>query len=144
MRLLKYLTKLFNWGSPGTQRAIDQENEHTATEQVNITYDTIKGLRKRLLPFQMDVSSKTLQEHREHFDALAGDLIDLDVPIRYRNKIVDDLGEANMYFNLLTTNDLAEFQNDRNKRNEVYAILDSVARKLGETLVALQKEIGVL
>ncbi len=113
-------------------------------EKVNISYDTIKSLRKRLISFQVDVNTKSLKEHRDHFDALAKDFIDLDVPDRYRRRTVADLSEANAFFNLLTEEDFKEFENNRMKRNEVHAILSSVARKLGETLVALQKEIGVL
>lgn len=144
MKLLKYLTSLFNWGSLGKKREIDRQIKNTEMEKVNISYDTIKSLRKRLIPFQVDVNTKSLKEHRDHFDTLAKDFIDLDVPDRYRRRIVADLSEANAFFNLLTEEDFKEFENNRMKRNEVHAILSSVARKLGETLVALQKEIGVL
>lgn len=121
-----------------------REIENASAVQIDITYQTIKDLRNRLLPFQMAVGDKTLQEHRTHFDELARDLIDLDLPTQFKQMIVEDLEEANGFFNLLTDQDLEEFEDDLRKRNEVYGILGGVARRLSRTLISLQKELGVL
>lgn len=143
MRIIKYFKKLFNGGSSPRERML-REIENAPSAQINITFQTIRDLRNRLLPFQIDVGDKTLQEHRAHFDALAADLIDLDLPTWFTQMIVEDLEEANGFFNLLTDQDLEDFEDDLRKRNEVYGILSGVARRLSRTLVALQKEIGVL
>lgn len=143
MRIIKYFKKLFNGGSSPRERML-REIENASAVQINITYQTIRDLRNRLLPFQIDVGDKTLHEHREHFDELAQDLIDLDVPTQFRQQIVEDLGVARHFFNLLTDEDLRNFENNLQKRNEVYGILSNVAQRLGRTLVDLQKEIGYL
>jgi hypothetical protein len=119
-------------------------NQNQPVQGINLIWQDISSLQRELLAFYpAPGQNRSLQQYRDHFDAVVLAFIDLDVPDRFSQRITTALHRGNEYLKLLTPEDIHMFERDQRTKNEVLSVLSGVARQLQAVLVDLRKAIDM-